>query len=161
MLHHENSKFYENWNIYNNNFVERLHQKNNLKFIKNYCVWKTNPFYTLTSQKFSETHASLALYCTGQEIKLVKICKEQTIPEDTTPAKPVDAEDVRNRRLNYFLNKNQSNCTGESSSPSSDNVVVESKPTIIEKPTVTTDTNELTEEEMLAIAMTMSMENSQ
>ena len=87
--------------------------------------------------------------------------KEQTIPEDTTPAKPVDAEDVRNRRLNYFLNKNQSNCTGESSSPSSDNVVVESKPTIIEKPTVTTDTNELTEEEMLAIAMTMSMENSQ
>ena len=84
--------------------------------------------------------------------------KEQTIPVDTTPAKPVDAEDVRNKRLNYFLNKDQNSSTGESSSPISSNFAVENKPSI-EEPSQT-DTSELTEEEMLQIAMSMSMENS-
>ena len=81
-----------------------------------------------------------------------KQTEKEHIPVDTTPAKPVDTEAVRNKRLNYFLNKNQ-NSGGES--PSS-NVEVEDKP--LEKPA--TDSKELSEEEMLQIAMAMSMENS-
>lgn len=84
--------------------------------------------------------------------------KKVGVSVDTAPAKPVDAEDVRNKRLNYFLNK-----TSNPNSSSNNDDSSEITETPVEKPSgepSISDSNELTEEEMLQIAMTMSMENS-
>jgi len=71
------------------------------------------------------------------------------IPVDATPPKPVDAEDVRNKRMSYFLKKGLSEnlVTKEEEAKASGNVAVGSS-----------TSEELTEEEMLRIAMQISME---
>jgi len=89
-----------------------------------------------------------------------KKTEKQVEEVDTTPAKPVDVEDVRNKRLNFFLNKQQQPDKDTSTPPSgtvsvSDNLPSEN-PGSAKKPT---EDNELTEEEMMKIAMQMSMEN--
>lgn len=78
----------------------------------------------------------------------------KTVPVDTTPAKPVDAEDVRNRRMNYFLKKGLNETTVNKEAK--EETVNKSDNTIAENPA----SEELTEEEMLRIAMQMSMEES-
>lgn len=75
---------------------------------------------------------------------------EQTV--DITPAIPVDAADVRLKRLNYFSNKQEPQISTSSA------VIVVDGAVAAEK---NNENNDMSEEEMLQIAMAMSMEPMQ